>query len=177
MNNLMKVVYLFLAVILLAACDNDSNKRVKELEQRIAELESNKNTAGPSLAAKTPVVETKPEGPLPTIAFSEEVHDFGTINEGEIVEHRFSFKNTGEAPLIIQNATASCGCTVPEKPKDPIAPGESGEILVKFNSKNKSGQQQPVVTVTANTYPKQTKVKLKGVVNKSAAPADGPVKQ
>ena len=86
----------------------------------------------------------------PEISFEETEHDFGTIDQGTAVEHTFKFTNTGDAPLVITNATSSCGCTVPTWTKEPIAPGETGEMLVKFNG---SGQNQvtKTVTVTANT--------------------------
>ena len=66
--------------------------------------------------------------------FSKTEHDFGTINEGDVVEHEFTFTNTGKAPLVVTNAKGSCGCTVPKKPEGPIAPGETGEIQVKYDT-------------------------------------------
>ncbi len=66
-----------------------------------------------------------------------ETHDFGELPEGPIAEHVFKFKNTGKEPLIIQGASASCGCTVPEWPKQPILPGKNGEIRVKYNTQGR----------------------------------------
>ncbi len=94
---------------------------------------------------------------LPEIVFEEEFHDFGEINEGLVAEHVFSFKNEGEGPLIISNAQGSCGCTVPVWPRQPIAPGASGEIKVSFNSTGRAGKQDKRVTLTTNAVP-QTKV-------------------
>jgi hypothetical protein len=85
------------------------------------------------------------------ISFSKTEHDFGVINEGDIVETTFSFKNTGKSELIITNAVGSCGCTVPEWPKEPIAAGESGQIKVKFNSQGKPNKQSKTITLTTNT--------------------------
>ena len=100
-----------------------------------------------------------------TIEFEEEVFEFGTVTQGEKVIHTFKFKNTGENPLVIANAKASCGCTVPESPKDPIAPGEEGEISVVFNTATKKGQQTKYVDVVANTEPDATtRLLLKGEV-------------
>ncbi len=99
------------------------------------------------------------------IKFEEEVYDFGTIDQGESVEHTFKFKNTGVSPLVISNARGSCGCTVPKWPKEPIAVGETGEIQVKFNSAGKKGPQNKSVTLTANTWPVTTKINIKGNVN------------
>ncbi|HZJ21209.1 MAG TPA: DUF1573 domain-containing protein, partial [Pricia sp.] len=69
---------------------------------------------------------------VPVMEFEELEHDFGTIEQGTPQETAFKFTNTGNAPLIITNATSSCGCTVPDPPKEPIAPGETGELIVKF---------------------------------------------
>ena len=99
----------------------------------------------------------------PEISFEETEHDFGTIDQGTAVEHTFKFTNTGNAPLVITNATSSCGCTVPTWTKEPIAPGETGEMLVKFNG---SGQNQvtKTVTVTANTEAGTEQLKIKAFV-------------
>jgi len=83
--------------------------------------------------------------------FESTSHDFGTITEGEVVEHTFSFTNTGDAPLVITNAKGSCGCTVPEWPRESIAPGETGAIKVRFNSRGRKNNQNKSVTITANT--------------------------
>jgi hypothetical protein len=76
----------------------------------------------------------------------------------------FKFKNTGDKPLIISNAQGSCGCTVPDYPKEPVAPGASAEIKVKFNSKGKKGQETKFVTLTANTDPAETRLTIKANV-------------
>jgi hypothetical protein len=88
--------------------------------------------------------------------FSQTSHDFGTITEGEVKEYSFGFKNTGNEPLHIEHAKGSCGCTVPQWPKDPIAPGATGQIVVKFNSANKVGKNSKKVTIVANTEPIST---------------------
>mgnify|MGYP001070952522 FL=1 len=94
---------------------------------------------------------------LPTIAFAEEFHDFGEVQEGEVVEHTFTFTNEGEGPLIISNAQGSCGCTVPDWPRQPIAPGQKGQIKVSFDSTGRAGRQDKRVTLTTNAVP-QSKV-------------------
>ncbi len=96
--------------------------------------------------------------------FEETSFDFGTIKQGDIVKHTFKFRNDGENPLIISNAQASCGCTVPEYAKEPIAPGASSEITVQFNSTGKMGTQNKTVQITANTLPNTTTIVLKGIV-------------
>lgn len=96
--------------------------------------------------------------------FEEDVQDFGEIAQGEKVEKIFSFTNIGEGNLIISNASGSCGCTVPDWPKQPFAPGESGEIKVVFDSNGKQGRQHKTVTLLANTSPNTTVIAIKGDV-------------
>ncbi|MFZ6052539.1 DUF1573 domain-containing protein [Halocola ammonii] len=102
--------------------------------------------------------------PVTSIKFDEYNHDFGTINEGDSPEHVFTFTNTGDNPLILEKCKGSCGCTVPNCPKNPIAPGEKGEIKVVFNSKGKKNSQTKKVTVTGNTDPVQTILTIKAQV-------------
>jgi hypothetical protein len=97
--------------------------------------------------------------------FTELDYNFGTVMSGDIVEKEFSFVNTGKVPLLISDARSTCGCTVPEWPKEMIQPGESGVISVVFDTKNKSGRQAKPVTITANTYPVATRLRLIGEVS------------
>jgi hypothetical protein len=117
-------------------------------------------------AAVTPAAQTPqaPAGPVTTVAFEESQISFGTIDEGEIVNQVFKFTNTGSEPLVLSDARGSCGCTVPQWPKEPVAPGESGEITVQFNSKAKRGKRSQKVTITANTNPPQSFIYLTGEV-------------
>lgn len=114
---------------------------------------------------------TLPAGPTTSIRFDEESHDFGSIEEGTVITHVFTFTNTGEEPLIITDARGSCGCTVPQVPRAPIAPGETASITVQFNSKNKKGKRNQKVTISANTDPQQTFVYLTGTVEYSEGEA------
>jgi hypothetical protein len=107
--------------------------------------------------------------------FTNTDHDFGTINEGDVVEYTYAFKNTGAAPLIIQSAQGSCGCTVPDWTKEPIPVGATGFVKAKFDSNGKTNIQNKTVTVTANTWPKQTVLRFKAMVTPKST-ADGPVK-
>ena len=100
-------------------------------------------------AAAVAVKEAKSTYPI--MSFTNSTHDFGNIIDGDVVEHSFRFTNTGNADLLITKARASCGCTVPNYPKNAIKPGETGQIDVKFNSSNKSGKQTKSITLTANT--------------------------
>lgn len=103
---------------------------------------------------------------LPKFEFAEDIKnvDFGSLKEGAQVEHTFKFKNAGDFPLIINNVSASCGCTIPEWPRQPIGPGDEGAILVRFNSKGKQGQQFKTVTIYANTNPATTDIQFKANV-------------
>jgi hypothetical protein len=83
-------------------------------------------------------------------------HDVGKIKQGETLEIPFRFKNTGTKPLVIEDVHAGCGCTVAEKPTEPIAPGEEGIIKAKFSSSGMSGLQHKGLTVTANTSQSNT---------------------
>lgn len=88
----------------------------------------------------------------PIITWEELSHEFGDIVQGEKIEHTFKFKNTGTAALVITNVEVTCGCTVPKGwPRDPIMPGDKGEITVAFNSSGKVGRQNKVVTITSNS--------------------------
>lgn len=128
------------------------------------------NPANPA-EAQTPAV---PAGPLTSIKFDNPNYDWGKVNDGEKVTHIFKFTNTGKEPLIISDAKGSCGCTVPEWPKEPIAPGGKGEIKVVFDSKGKGSKEGKLdtkkVTITANTDPAQTYLNIQGIViNPNAA--------
>ena len=105
---------------------------------------------------------------LPKISLDKEVHDFGTINEGDVVETEFIVTNSGQSPLLISDAKGSCGCTVPSPPKEPIAPGESAPIMVKFNSSGKPGNQSKTVTLTTNTENGAEKFEIKATVTPKA---------
>ena len=102
----------------------------------------------------------------PAISFINKIWDFGTIADGEVVEHTFRFTNTGTKDLVISSASASCGCTIPEWPKEPIAPGEKGEIKVEFNSNGKKDMVTKDITILANTNPVKTILQIKVFVEK-----------
>ena len=100
-----------------------------------------------------------------SVVSSENVHDFGTINEGETVSTLFKFTNTGKSDLIVVDARGSCGCTVPEYPKNvPIPPGSTGELLVSFNSSGNPNMQQKTVTISANTDSGRETVRIMAMV-------------
>ena len=179
----MKTVRNVLMIVALAATftscrDKAAEKRIAELESRLSQLEGTKTTSAPTPAptpAATPAADQKPEGPLPVMEFEAMDHDFGVVAEGQKVSYTYKLKNTGAAPLIIQSAQPSCGCTVPDWTKEPIPAGGSGYVKAEFDTKGKVGPNTKTITVTANTWPKQTTLKFKASVT-AASESAGPVK-
>jgi hypothetical protein len=98
--------------------------------------------------------------------FEEETIDYGKINKGSNGERIFSFTNIGDAPLIIQNVQSSCGCTIPEKPENPIMPGKKGEIKVSYDTKRVGGFSKQI-TITSNAKIARKVLKIKGLVEKT----------
>jgi hypothetical protein len=97
---------------------------------------------------------------IAAVKFETIHHDFGYLPNDTVVSHRFTFANTGEHDLILQSVKASCGCTVPQWTKEPIAPGQAGFVEVAFSTKGRSGKQIKTVTVRANTEPESTRLKF-----------------
>lgn len=107
----------------------------------------------------------QPTGPMASIKFQKYEHDFGTVKALTNNKYKFVFTNTGDVPLTIENASASCGCTVPNWPKEPIMPNKTGEIDVEFSPKeNQLGVQEKTVTITANIPERQALLKIKANV-------------
>lgn len=98
-----------------------------------------------------------------TVAWDSTFYDFGKVKQGMIVEYSFRFINTGPATLVIANVKSSCGCTLTDWPAT-VAPGETGNIKVKFNTAEKSGQHLKTIRVLANTNPPETLLQLGGEV-------------
>ncbi len=179
MKTTLKTLWVLALIATLLSCrDKASEKRIAELETRLAQMEGSKNTAATPTATTAPEatqVDEKPEGPLPTIEFNTTDHDFGTVDEGKKVTFTYKVKNTGQAPLIIQNAAPSCGCTVPDWTKTPIPVGGEGFVKAEFDTKGKGGINNKTITVTANTWPKTTLLKFKAMVTPKPDGANGPV--
>ena len=102
-----------------------------------------------------------------TVQMIDSVYNFGKVTDGAMVEYSYRFRNTGKNPLIVSSAVASCGCTVPEKPEEPIKPGETGFLKVVFNSKGRVGPVHKDITVTSNAYPAFPVLQLTGEVESS----------
>ncbi|WP_291779690.1 DUF1573 domain-containing protein [Cecembia sp.] len=111
-----------------------------------------------ALLALTVQAQTEKKGAV--MEFKEKSIDFGDITQGDKVEHTFVFNNTGDTPLVISNVAVTCGCTAPNWPKQPIAPGASGELKVVFNSAGKMGKQNSVVRIYSNASEPIEKVSL-----------------
>ncbi|RZL18005.1 MAG: DUF1573 domain-containing protein [Pedobacter sp.] len=142
-----KLFILFVTALSFTACRNANNSSSETSTVSVG------NTSTKVAPADAPV-----------ITFERDIYDFEKIAQGEKVQHEFKFKNAGKSPLIISNATATCGCTIPETPKEPILPGKEGIIKVVFNSEGKMGMQDKVVTVTSNANPNVSTVHLVGEV-------------
>ena len=131
----------------LSSCNSDPSKKVKsENLQAVEERSSNDASA-------------------PEITFDFDTYDYGEVVDGEVVEVDFNFTNTGNSDLIIFNASASCGCTVPEYPQNKnIKPGESSSLKVRFDTSNKPGKQMKTVTLTTNTNSGRKLIRINGFV-------------
>jgi len=150
----MKKVFLgLMAASMLVACQSNQTQQSSATTNTAAVSSAPANSLTPTVPANAPVIK-----------FAVESFNFGKIKQGDKVSYDFKFTNTGKSPLIITDATATCGCTTPQWPKEPIQPGGDGVIQVTFNSANKSGLQDKLITVTANTVPPQNMVHLTGEV-------------
>jgi hypothetical protein len=175
-------IQLVIIVLTISSCSSNSKleRRINALERRVAELESRSNAAHNANKANIALA-SDPEKvtdalPKPVFAFEQTEYDFGTVNEGDVVNHTYTFTNTGKSPLVIDKATASCGCTVPDWPRQPIGVGETGEIKVRFDTKNKPNQQIKIISIIANTEPTLTRLRIKGYVTPKNQQTTGPVK-
>ena len=141
-----KTLYIAIALFALASCTE--NKGTKN-------------------GIKATVIETDNSNVSePEMTFDHLTHDFGTITEGERVEHTFKFKNTGKNDLIISSCKASGGCTIPDWPREPVSPGEEGVIKVEFNSAGKGGMVSKDINILANTNPVKSTLQIKVFVEK-----------
>ena len=143
---------IFIAILSLGfvACNETASSKIDATKQK----------------TRTPVTLDQVDTPVDAkMEFEETEWNFGEIMQGESVDYAFKFTNTGTEPLIISNAKGSCGCTVPVWPREPVAPGESGVVDVKFNSTGNKGKQSKKVTLTTNMIPSQMILTVNGLVN------------
>jgi hypothetical protein len=164
----MKLPILLAAALLFSACNSDKTEVGTEGMNAAATDAADADAAADATASPTvdnPNVVSEKEAPnpnAPVMTFAKTEHDFGDIPTDAKVRHTFTFTNTGKTPLLIEDATASCGCTTPSWTKEPVAPGGKGTLVVEFDSKGKSGLVNKQVNVRANTQPTNTVVFIKG---------------
>lgn len=155
-----KIAFVLIGAMALYSCGGE--QKAENSEKEVEATVDTDVVANPATAENEEGVAS--DVAVPVFTFEKEVHDFGKIVQGEKVAYSFKFKNTGEGDLIITSAKGSCGCTVPEWPKAPVAPGEEGVIDVVFNSDGKSGQQNKKITIVANTVPNTKVLAINGMV-------------
>lgn len=136
----MKKLLLILPILSFISCHEKSNDNSGKLSADLVDNPISAEGTNPQALKE-----------LPTMDFTDTMHSFGNINEGEVVTYDFEFKNNGKKPLIITNASGSCGCTAPDYPHDPIKPGETNIIKVKFNSAGKPNHQHKTVSIHTNS--------------------------
>tara|TARA_R110002073_G_scaffold14998_1_gene60099 strand:+ start:19722 stop:20180 length:459 start_codon:yes stop_codon:yes gene_type:complete len=123
---------------------------------------------GFSMNAQGTAQATEIDPNAPVFEFESKVIDYGQIEKGSDGEYIFKFKNVGKSPLIISNVIGSCGCTVPTAPKEPIMPGASGEITVKYDT-NRVGAISKTITITSNATESKKVIRVKGLVKKESS--------
>ena len=138
-----KYILLLLVTGILISCDSRRKDKISDDATRQTELALQDST---------------------TVAVIDTAYNFGKVTDGEKVEYNYRFKNTGKKPLVIVNASGSCGCTVPQKPEKPILPGEIGFIKVVFDSRGRVGDTHKTVTVSSNAKPEFPQLVLTGEV-------------
>ena len=140
--NIKLIIFYFL---LLASCSSAVNKKAESVDSTLlsTKLVNNANTPN---GIDTLVYNNKP-----TMDFVDTLHDFGTINQGETVVYEFEFTNNGKSPLVISNATGSCGCTIADYPHEPVLAGKSGKLKAIFNTAGKAGHQEKSIAVSTNS--------------------------
>lgn len=178
-----KIVLTAFILSFAISCKEDALSKVDPKSQDVnmnAVTAVSQKTDAP-VPAESELIQAQPQvtnGKFPTLSFNKKEHDFGEIKEGAKVETVFVFTNTGEADLIITNAQASCGCTVPEFTKEPIKPGKTGKMKVSFDSTGKPGMQQKSVNITCNTQQGSDVLTIKAnVLPKASAVTATPINQ
>ena len=160
----MKYPIFFAAALLLGACNHDKSAEVGTEGINAAATEAS-DAANPTVDNPNVVSDAEAVNPnAPVMKFTESEFDFGDIQPDTKVHHTFTFTNTGKSPLLIEDATASCGCTTPSWTKEPVAPGAQGKMEVQFDSRGKQGIISKQVAVRANTQPTITTILIKGNV-------------
>ncbi len=132
--NIKSILFSTILILSMVACKDNAASRIDDKNLESAKLRDSQTAQG-----------------MAVIRFDKTEHDFGTIKEGDVVETTFEIENIGTADLIISNASATCGCTVPEWPKEPIKPKGKGVLKVHFDSNGKPNKQHKTITLSTNT--------------------------
>ena len=158
----MEKVFVVLSFLIFCSCQaKDSHKgKIKEVEEiRLG------RQLKPSEIIRNPLSESGLDtSRVARLKFQNERINFGVVKEGDLVKKYFKFTNTGNYPLYILEAFSTCGCTVPDWPKEMIKPGADGVIVVHFNTEGKVNNQRKAITIISNTFPTETVVYLEGNV-------------
>jgi len=160
----MNKISILLAVSLLAAsCNRDKTPEAGTQGMNATAAAADDAKANPTIDNPNVASDTEAPNPdAPVLTFAESQFDFGDIKPDSKVQHTFTFTNTGKTPLLIADATASCGCTTPSWTKEAVAPGAKGTLEVQFDSRGKQGLISKQVSVRANTQPSTTVINIKG---------------
>lgn len=170
---LLSIIALTLVVDTFFMDESNSSVVLEPTNNMVSNVAATQSNALPpnSIANPTNLAPQQPQQTLQSesraktsVNFANISHNFGEIKQDSKHTYVFKFTNTGSQPLIIENATGSCGCTVPTYPKEPIAPGKTGEIEVVYSPGQQQGEQMKTVTITANTEPIQTVLNISAKV-------------
>ncbi|MDY0090804.1 MAG: DUF1573 domain-containing protein [Flavobacteriaceae bacterium] len=163
-------IVLFSGLLMLSITSCKEEKALSKIDPASSDINLKEymipqQTAETLIAEEAAKVTVPTNGKYPVMIFDKKEHDFGNINDGDKVETTFTVSNAGEADLVITNASGTCGCTVPDYPKQPIKPGSTAKIKVSFDSSGKPGMQQKSVNITANTERGTDVLTIKANVN------------
>jgi hypothetical protein len=174
MENKLFLGLLFFAFATFSCQEKTEEKNISE--NKTAEATVMPAPTGQTTSAEVTDAPASDAANMPTMDFESVEHNFGSVTEGTKVKHIFKFKNNGKSPLIISDAKTSCGCTVPEYPKNiPIQPGQEEQIKVEFDTNGKSGNQMKDVTLAANIKGGSAVLRIVGNVDR-VSNLNGPLK-
>jgi len=142
-----QIIYIAILSLVIVSCKENAASKIKETNLETAKERDVIINLG-----------------APIIEFDKTEYDFGDVKEGDVIEGVFNISNTGKVDLIITSAKASCGCTVPEWPKEAIKPGESAELKFSFNSRGRTGKQSKSITLKTNTEKGTEMLRISGNV-------------
>jgi len=157
---------LLFSAVTFTSCGEGNSQEFRNVSDTATDVKNDVTKKAEKVEKRAKDATPEFSGPVTSYTANEEMHDFGEVENGSQNPFTFVLTNTGDSPLIIEKAKGSCSCTVPKKPEDPIMPGETGEIEVTFKPKpSQAGKDiTQVVTITANTEPRDTKLRIKAKV-------------